>query len=425
MIGAAIFVVSGAIIGTAGPSSFLSFLIAGVATLTVALSFSKLVTTFPESSGGIYAYPKKVVKKYGKQLSFLAGWCLWGGQGLGPAIVGLSFAYYLTWLLDILGLSFTIERRIIAILIIFVLGAFNSKGTNLSKRIQAVTTFSIVVCLLIFCLTGVFHIDTSNFTPFLPYGTQGLLKASAMASLTYGAWSTIPNASQEFSNPKRDVPRSMIFSLVTCSVLFMFVILIQSGLCHYTSLLNASAPLATAAYKITKNAGILIAFAGLFATASTLNGLIFTGSRLLASMGKSSLPQFLKKKHKTFHTPYMAILCTVAGQIILVITGLFLLIVEMVVFVTTVSWIIGCVSTLVLNYKTEGKITSCILPFVALIFCVILCTTLDTRAIQFGVLWIVLGLGVQQVYEQVDKEKIKSKVIFQEKEALEAIDRDH
>jgi len=400
MIGAAIFVVSGVIIGTAGPSSFLSFLIAGFATLTVAFSFSKLVSTFPHKKGGIYAYPKMIFKRYGEGLSFIAGWSLWGGQGLGPAIVGLSFAYYLIWLLNILNLPVFLGEKEIAILIILVFGIFNCRGVNISKKIQIITTFSIVICLLIFIVWGSFHINPANLTPFLPYGMGGLFKASGMASLTYGAWSTIPSASKEFRNPKRDVPLSMMLSLITCTILFAFVIFVQSGLCNYTSLANASAPLATAAYKLTKNAGLLIAAAGLFATTSTLNGLIFTGSQLLSSM-EGSLPKVLGKEHEKYYTPYMAILCTVIGQIILVSTGLFLLIVETVVFVTVISWIIGCMSTIALHYKNSAKILEYMTPIIAVLFCVLLCSYLNIKAIEFGTIWIVIGIMINRMYKKL------------------------
>lgn len=389
MIGAAIFVVSGVIIGTGGPSSFLSFLIAGLATLSVALSFSRLVEAFPDSSGGIFAYPKKVLKN--DLLSFVAGWSLWGGQGLGPAIVGLSFAFYFSWFLTAINVSIPVSDTVIAIGIILILGGVNYRGVDLSKKTQMITTVCIVFCLLIFVTGGIPNIDSQNLRPFLPTGIQGLIKASAMASLTYGAWSTIPSASQKFKNPRKDVPLSMSLSVMTCAILFSGVIFVQSGLVNYTVLAEASAPLAEAAHEITKYAGLLIAFAGLFATTSTLNGLIFTGSHLLQSMGESSLPSVLGT-HSQYKTPGCAIVVTIGGQILLVITGLFLLIVEMIVFVTTVSWIIGCISAAVLHHQRNTHVKGYIMPGVALVFCTVLCSTLDKISIVLGAGWIVGGV---------------------------------
>ncbi|MBU7041574.1 MAG: amino acid permease [Theionarchaea archaeon] len=391
MIGAAIFVVSGVIIGTGGPSSFLSFLFAGLATLGVALCFSRLVEAFPQSSGGIYTYPKKVLKS--DIVSFIAGWSLWGGQGLGPAIVGLSFAFYFSWLLRGLDVSVPISDTVLAILIIVILGIINCLGADLSRKTQMVTTFSILACLLIFIAGGVPRIDGENLSPFLPYGVKGLLRASAMASLTYGAWSTIPSASQEFQNPQKDVPLSMTLSIVTCAVLFSAVVFVQAGLVNHTILSEASAPLAEAASRITGDAGLLIGVAGLFATTSTLNGLIFTGSQLLKSMGRDALPSALGSTSR-WGTPGVAILITVSGQIILVVTGLFLLIVEMTVFVTTISWIIGCVSAAALNHQTTRSIKGYIVPGFSLGFCTVLCSTLESMSLLLGMAWIGLGIVV-------------------------------
>ena len=405
MIGATIFVVSGVIIGTAGPSSFFSFLIAGAATLIIALCFTKLVTAFPESRGGIYAYPKQVCEKYGNYLSFIAGWSLWGGQGLGPAIVGLSFAHYLLWLFDIMQIPVSGEKWI-AISIILILGILNCRGLDFSRSVQTITTISIIACLLYFIGAGSFHIDSSNLVPFLPYGTWGLLRASAMASLTYGAWTTIPSAAGEFENAKRDVPLSMIVSIVTCSILFAGVIFVQSGLSHYSVLATAPAPLAWAAQKITTHAAVLIAVAGLFATVSTLNGLIFTSSQLLSSMGDDSLPSLLNQRHTLFNTPYIAILCTIAGQIILVLSGLFLVIVEIIVFATTLSWIISCIAVLALQKKDSTSWRGYLLPIIGLGFCVLLCSTLDPPSIALGLLWVGVGLVLYKGFNR--KKSIKS-----------------
>jgi APA family basic amino acid/polyamine antiporter len=364
---------------------------AGAATLIIAFCFTRLVLAFPESRGGIYAYPKKVCGNYGEYLSFIAGWSLWGGQGLGPAIVGLSFAHYLLWLLDIFQIPVSGEKGI-AIAIILMLGILNCRGIDFSRSIQSITTISIIACLLYFVGAGSFHMDSSNLVPMLPHGIWGLLRASAMASLTYGAWTTIPSAAKEFENVKRDVPLSMICSIITCSVLFAAVIFVQSGLSHYSILATSPAPLAWAAQKITTHAAVLIALAGLFATLSTLNGLMFTSSQLLASMGEDSLPSILQNRHAAYNTPCIAIMCTVIGQIILVLSGLFLVIVEIIVFATTISWIISCITVSVLERKRGSTKKGYVLPVIGLIFCILLCSTLDLRSIFFGLLWI--GLGV-------------------------------
>ena len=102
MIGVTIFVVCGVASGYAGPSACLGFVIAALLVFCVALCYCEISSAVPDS-GGAYLFPKKCFKgEAGSFLSFMSGWCLWGGQGLGPAVVTVATVSYLAALINLI-----------------------------------------------------------------------------------------------------------------------------------------------------------------------------------------------------------------------------------------------------------------------------------------------------------------------------------
>lgn len=398
MLGVTIFVISGIMIDNAGPAASISFLIGCLVTLAIALCFCELSSALPYS-GGIYTYPRMLLGRRGPLLSFITGWAFFGGQGLGPAIVAMGAANYLTWLFISLGLRAPIPETMLAILIIVLIALCNIMGTSWAAKFQAVTTLVVAGTLIGFVVWGGTEVSPALYQPLAPYGWDGILKAAAVGWLAYGAWSTIPNMSEEFRNPRRDVPFSMVSSLVTSGLLFAAIVLVMAGLIPYDVIGSESAPLAVAAETFTNHAGLFIALIGIFAALSTLNGLTMTSSRIIYSMGRDGvLPKRFGQMHSSFGTPIYAVLITSAGQIILAATGLFEILVEMIVFVTAIAWLIGCICLFALR-KTEYKATFKVpfypvLPIIALVLSVFLLLQLDTKAIFVGLVWITLGLFV-------------------------------
>lgn len=407
MIGVTIFVTSGLMVGIAGPAASVSFFVGALITLVIALCFCELSSAFPYA-GGVYAYPRETLGDSGKFVSFVVGWSFYGGQGLGPAIVGLSFAYYFNWFLEIIGVTTLLPDTTIAILIIIIFGICNLIGTSFGKGVQNWTTILVAGSLLIFIGIGLFRMDPANLEPFAPMGFKGMLSATAIGWMAYGGWSTIPNMASEFRNPGRDVPISMLSSIITCGVFFSLIVLTMSGLHPYQELAKEAAPVAVAAMKATKYGGFLIAAAGIFASASTLNGLMMTGSRVLYSMGKAGdLPPAFASVHPKFGTPSVAILVTMAGQVILAWTGLLFLLVEMIVFVTSIAWAITCLCVFGLRRnrpEIQPKIKTPlypVTPILAVILSAFLCRQLSSKALLVGTIWIGIGIAIYLINHYV------------------------
>lgn len=418
MIGATVFVASGLMSGVAGPASSLSFIIAAAVTLVIAGCYCEISSAFPRS-GGAYIYPKETMGKAGDAVSFITGWAFYGGQGLGSAVLALTCAFYVEWTLELIGVGLPVPANVFAIFTILVFGIANMIDTRLGNAIQLVSTFAVIAALLIFIVWGGANVDKELLTPFMPKGFGSVLSAATLCWATYGGWSAIPNMSSEFRNPAKDVPRSMILSLVTCGITFGIIGIVMNGLMPYEQLSKESAPLAAAAATFTSKGALIIAMGGIFAAISTLNGLMMSGSRMIYAMGKEgALPEVLGKVNKKSGTPYIALGVTMTGMLILAWTGLVSIILQMVAFVTAFSWIISCVCIFALRKNRPEVIPAfCVplypfTPIAAIGLSIFMITRMDGQAILIGGAWIVIGMIVYCLFSKTGLKRFCS----QEKE---------
>ena len=406
MIGVTIFVVSGQISGLAGPSAALGFLFAAIVVLFVALCYCEVAAVYP-SAGGAYVYPRKAIGgAAGDLLSFVSGWGLWGGQGLGPAVVAMACASYITWMLELLGINNPIPELLLACLLILWFAISNMHSTGGGRAIQLISTFLIVGIMLAFIIWGGLNVKTALLRPFAPNGITAVFTATAICLLSYGGWSTIPAMAEEFKNPAKDVPKSMILSLLTCGIIFSVFVYVMNGLLPGSELAASSAPPAAAASTFTKYGALLVVIGGIFACVSTLNGLLMTGARIPFSMGRDGfLPSALGKVNVN-GTPYIAIMLTAIGQILLAITGLMNLLVQMIVFVTSISWIISTTCLVFLRkkypdikapFRAPGYPITLFLAYGGLI---LMLSRLAAAAIVIGTCWLGLGIILFYVFQK-------------------------
>ncbi len=407
MIGVTIFVVSGKMSGLAGPAAALSFLIAASITVIIALCYSELSSLFPRS-GGSYIYPKEVIGgKGGELLSFVSGWLFYGGQGLGPAAVALTLAQYLRWCVELLGGGAVMQDALLAVLLILAFGLINMVDTKFGNFLQLTSTFAVIAVLLVYIVWGGSHVNVSYYTPFMPNGFGPVLTAAAIGWAAFSGWSAIPNMSGDFRNPVRDVPRSMLSSLFTCGVSFGIIILIMNGLLPYTQLGMIDAPMAASFTTFSKYGSLLIAFGGIFAASSTLNGLLMAGSRSLYSMGREGdVPRVCAKQNRINDTPWVAVILTMLGMIVLAATGLIMTIMQMVAFVTVLSWIISCICLIVLRCKYK-KVKAPfrtplypLTPVLAIALSVYMLTRLSLTAVLIGTGWLVTAFLVYFLFNK-------------------------
>lgn len=415
MMGASIFVVSGTASGIAGPAAALGFFLAAVVAMVVALCYSEIATAFPET-GGAYVYPRKVIPGVlGEVLSFSSGWALFGGQGIGSSMVALTTAEYINWTLKCFNIINPIPSKVVAFALIIFYAVLNINSFSGGRLFQLVTTIAIAGIMVLYCIWGARYVDTSNYSNFMPNGLPSLFTATAMALMSYGAWSVIPSMGQAFRHPTRDIPLSMFLSLITCGLVFGAFVLVMNGLATPEQLAATQTPATDAFLAHNRFGSIIVAFGGVFACVSSSNSHVMTSSRLPFKMSHDGfLPRALGQENQR-GIPQAAILFLMVCQIVAVATSTLQLLVQMIVFVTSVSWLITLISASVLRrrhpeikpaFRMPLYPLTLILAFLAL---VILMTRFTARAMIIGCVWIALGILVYFAFTKTGLKKFCEK----------------
>ena len=405
-MGASIFVVSGTASGVAGPSAALGFLLAAMIAMIVALCNSEIATAFPET-GGAYVYPRRVIPGVpGEILSFISGWALFGGQGLGSSMVALTTAEYLNWTLSWFGITLPLPTKLIAFALIIFYAVLNLNSISGGRVFQLATTLVIADIMLLYCILGFHYIEPSNYADFMPNGFPALFTATAMALMSYGAWSVIPAMGQAFKNPTRDIPMSMLFSLLTCGVIFGLFVMIMNGMASPEELAASSTPAADAFISHSRYGSLIIAVGGIFACVSSSNSHVMTSSRIPFQMARDGfLPKILGKENEN-GIPQAGILFLMSCQLIAVLTSTLNLVVQMVVFVTSISWLITMVSVLMLRlrhpeihppFRMPCYPITLIAAFLTILF---MMTRFTPMAMTIGCIWIVFGIFIYFAFKK-------------------------
>lgn len=409
MVGVTVFVVSGTISGMAGPSACLGFVIACLLVFAVALCYCEIAAAAP-GTGGAYLYPRRVFKgKTGDVLSFLSGWCLWGGQGLAPAVVTVATVGYIISLINLVTGSAiqntTLITSIVASVLTIVYFISNWFGSSGGRIVQIASTAIVVAVLVIFIVWGGVNMDPELLTPFAPGGVSAILAAAAACILSFSGWSTIPNMSGEFKDPVHDVPKSAILSLATCGILFALFVYVMNGLLPGSVLAESASPPVDAMNTFTAAGAIIIAIGGLCACISTSNGLMMSGSRIPMAMGTDGdLPRVLGTTNK-HGVPKGALIITMIGQLALCLSGSAIYtLVSLSVCATIVSWVISVICAIALrknHYVSPFRIKA--FPLVAIIAIaglVFMFFQLSTKGIIAAIIWAVVGLVVYWLFNK-------------------------
>lgn len=408
MMGASIFVVSGTASGVAGPSAALGFMLAALIAMVVALCNSEIATAFPET-GGAYIYPRKVIPGMtGEMMSFASGWALFGGQGIGSSMVAITTAEYLNWSLAWFGFTNPIPTKAIAFALIIFYAVLNMNSITGGRIFQLATTFVIAGIMILYCILGLRYVNTANYADFMPNGFPSLFTATAMALMSYGAWSVIPAMGQAFKNPTRDIPMSMLLSLLTCGGVFGLFVFIMNGMASPETLAASSTPAADAFVAHSRYGSLIIAVGGIFACVSSSNSHVMTSSRVPFQMARDGfLPKILGKENEN-GIPKAAVIFLMVCQLFAVVTSTLNLLVQMIVFVTSISWLITMISVLMLRIKHPEIHPPFRMPcypvtlIVAFLTILFMMTRFTPAAMIIGCVWILLGILVYLVFTKTN-----------------------
>lgn len=301
MIGAGIFLLSGVAVALTGPAAIFSYLAAGVVCVITAASTAELATGMPTSGGDYYF----VSRALGPAFGAISGIGIW---------LSLTFAiaFYLFGLGEYLALVTPLTPFWGAFGGGLLLVALNIVGAKESGRLQVVIVLILFVILGGFSGLAAFEIEADNFTPFFPFGAGPIAATTALVFVSFLGFVKIAAVAEEIKDPAKNLPRTLIGSVLLVTLLYVLIVLVIAGLFTQETIGEVRDPLTAAARSLLGGfgAGVII-FAGLLATLSSANASIFAASRINLAMARDRMvPNWLAAIHPKRLTPYRAILVT-------------------------------------------------------------------------------------------------------------------
>lgn len=382
VIGAGIFVLTGqAAANHAGPAVMLSFVIAGFACALAGLCYAEFAAMMPVS-GSAYSYSYATL---GEGMAWFIGWCLVLEYLFASASVAVGWSAYLISFItttlhmpfpDALsaapiawtGQEFVSSGKLFnlpAVLIVAAVSGLLYVGVTQSAFVNAIIVAIKVTVICLFIGIGAAHIDPANWTPFIPentgvdgeFGWSGVFRAATIVFFAYIGFDAVSTAAGETKNPQRNMPIGLLGSLAVCTVVYIIVCAVLTGMMPY-HLLGTDKPVATA-LEPYPTLGWLKTFVEIGAIAglsSVVLVMMMGQTRIAYTISRDGLlPKVFGKVHARFRTPYWATI--VVGVIAAALAGLVPLNVlgELVSMGTLLAFATVCVGILVLR-RTRPEI---------------------------------------------------------------------
>ena len=336
IIGTGIFVLTGTVAAqNAGPAVVLSFVLAGVASIFAALCYSEFASLVP-MAGSAYTYGYATL---GELFAWIIGWDLILEYALGAVTVSIGWSGYVVSFLHDIGINIPAQLsaargtlitladgtqvtaifNLPAVIIIAIITLLLVIGIRESANVNNVIVFVKVAVVLLFIFGAVHAVNPANWHPFIPpstgvrghFGWSGVTQGAGIVFFAYIGFDAVSTAAQEAKNPQRDMPIGIIGSLLVCTVLYIAVSAVATGIVPYLQL-DVPDPIAVAA----DHAGLgwmsaaikLGAIAGL---SSVILVMLLGQSRIFWTMADDGLlPEFVSRVHPKFCTPWITTILT-------------------------------------------------------------------------------------------------------------------
>ncbi|HEX5881598.1 MAG TPA: amino acid permease [Actinomycetota bacterium] len=432
IIGTGIFVLTGIAAATkAGPAVSLSFVLAGFACALAALCYAEFASTVPVA-GSAYTFS---YASLGELIAWIIGWDLVLEFTLGSAAVAVGWAQYFASVFPIPeSISGEGTVNLAAGAIVLLLTGVMILGVKLSSRFNAVMVAIKLAVVFLFIGAGAVKITASNWRPFIPppaeapqaanavetgapliqvlfgieplaYGWLGIGFGAAIVFFAFIGFDVVATTAEETRNPQRDMPIGILGSLAICTVLYVVVSLVLTGIVKYTEL-NSAAPMADAleavGYRWIADLVSLGALAGL---TTVILILLMGQSRVLFAMSRDRLlPGWLASVHPRYGTPWVISLVT--GVVVALIATFVPLstLADMVNIGTLFAFVLVSLGVIVLR-RTQPDLPRAfrmpavpLIPILAVLACVFLMLNLGTLTWWRFLVWMALGLIVYFLY---------------------------
>ncbi len=446
----------------AGPAVILSMFLAAIASVFSALSYSEISAMIPVA-GSAYTYTYATM---GEFMAWMVGWILmleyaignitvasaWTGyfvqflkgfKHILPAFIvnsplwlrndyrtvyamadkfgwnvhdKMPFLHMPDWFNNIFHISeIPIAINLPAMFIVFVLTVLLIKGVKESTKFASIMVGVNMFIIISFIVVGSFYVAPENWQPFMPNGFEGVFMGAFVIFFAYIGFDAISTAAEETKNPQRDLPIAILGTLVICTLLYVLVGLVLTGILPCSSI-DTQAPLAHAMRCIGKDwyAG-LISIGALCALTTVLLIYQLGTARILFAMSRDNfLPKSLNEIHKKFKTPHIV---TWLSGLVVIVCALFMdlnVSAELCNFGTFTSFIIICLTVLILrktepNRKRPFKVPCCpLFPILGILTCALLMfykfRSNSDSSIYFLV-WLLIGLAIYAGFGYHNKRK--------------------
>ncbi len=428
IIGAGIFVLTGtAAANFAGPGIMLSFMLSGLACAFVALCYAELASLIPVS-GSTYTYTYVTL---GEIFAWIIGWNLVLEYAAGAATVAVGWAGYFNRVL--LGFGVHLPEQLTnayfasphggapvhggfnvpAAAIILILTALLVRGTSESTTFNNIIV-TIKVCVVMMVIVfGASHVDAANWSPLVPentgefghFGWSGVARGASVVFFAYIGFDAVSTAAQEAHTPQRDVPIGILGSLIICTILYIAVAAVATGIVNYKEL-GVPDPIALA----MDRTGVtwiswVVKFGALAGLTTAILVLLFGQTRVFYAMAQDGLlPPVFAKLHDTYRTP--AVSQIMIGVLVALAAGLLPIDIldEMVSIGTLAAFSLVCLAVIHLR-RTHPELPRPfrapgipVIPILGIFFCAALMLALPFDTWMRLLIWTGIGLAIYMLY---------------------------
>ena len=440
VIGAGIFVLAGnAASQNAGPAITLSMVLAGFACAFAGLCYAELASMIPVA-GSAYTYAYATM---GELVAWIIGWDLVLEYSLSSSTVAVGWSSYAVTLLRELGITVsprftgapgsvvnladgthvTALFNLPAVLVCLALTALLILGIRESARFNTTIVIIKLVVLALFIAIGAHYINTANLHPFIPpntgafgsFGWSGILRGAGIIFFAYIGFDAVSTASQEAKNPGRDIPIGILVSLAICTIIYIAVGIVMTGLVPYPRL-NVASPLALAV-ETTRVSWLppVVNFGAICGLSSVILVNMLAQSRIFYSMSRDGLlPPLFARLHPRFRTPHVT--TTITGVVVAIASGLFPIGVlgQLVSMGTLLAFAIVCTGVLILRktapdtprpFRTPGMPW---VPVVGTLICLYLMSGLPLPTWIRLFVWLAIGLTIYFSYGRLRAAAIRA-----------------
>lgn len=322
MIGAGIFVLIGIAAGIAGPALIVTFLLNGLVAVLTAMSYAELGSCFHDAGGG-YLWVKEGLPKWN---GFLSGWMSWFAHAVACSLYAIGFGAYFGFVINELGYTiphwgFLSPQKMLAALTAVLFAYINFRGASETGKVGNFVTVAKIVILAVFVGFGLHLMYAKTdlwaaFTPFMPNGWGGVLKAMGLTFIAFQGFEVIAQSSEEIQNPRKNIPRATFLSLIIVVPIYLLVAITALGSVNPGTMTpwdylaqNKELALVAVARNFFYGGGVMILVGGLISTMSALNATVYSSSRVAFALGRDrNFPGFFSKVHHKNFTPHWAIL---------------------------------------------------------------------------------------------------------------------